>query len=73
MSRLTNEVLPATTHRVVNPTNDGSRRFSMPYFVHPHSKANLSCIPSCVGDGAKYADITAGDFLVQRLKEIGLY
>ncbi|ATH07759.1 oxidoreductase [Halobacteriovorax marinus] len=73
MSRLTNDVLPATTHRVVNPTNDGSRRFSMPFFVHPHSKANLSCLPSCVGEGAKYEDITAGDFLVQRLKEIGLY
>lgn len=53
MSRLTNDVLPATTHRVVNPTNDGSRRFSMPYFVHPHSNANLSCISSCIGEGAK--------------------
>ena len=73
MSSLTNEVLPATTHRVVNPTNDGSRRFSMPYFVHPHSKASLSCIPSCLGEGAKYQDISAGDFLIQRLKEIGLY
>jgi isopenicillin N synthase-like dioxygenase len=73
MSRLTNEVLPATTHRVVNPTNDGSRRFSMPFFVHPHSNASLNCLPSCIGDGAKYADITAGEFLTQRLKEIGLY
>lgn len=73
MSRLTNEVLPATTHRVVNPTNDGSRRFSMPYFVHPHSNASLSCLSSCVGEGKKYEDISAGDFLTQRLKEIGLY
>ncbi len=72
MSRLTNEVLPATTHRVVNPNNDSSARFSMPFFVHPHSKAMLSCLPSCVGTGAKYADITAGDFLAQRLREIGL-
>ena len=73
MSRLTNNVLPSTTHRVINPNNDSSARFSMPFFVHPHSNANLSCIPSCVGTGAKYADITAGDFLNQRLKEIGLY
>lgn len=73
MSRLTNDVLPSTTHRVINPTNDASARFSMPFFVHPHSKAMLSCLPSCVGAGAKYADITAGDFLTQRLKEIGLY
>lgn len=73
MSRITNEVLPATTHRVINPDSDGEARFSMPFFVHPHSKAMLSCIPSCKGDKALYEDITAGDFLTQRLKEIGLY
>lgn len=73
MSRLTNEVLPATTHRVVNPDDSNTTRYSMPFFVHPHSNAVLSCIPSCVGNGAKYPDITAGDFLIQRLKEIGLY
>lgn len=73
MSRITNNVLPATTHRVINPSSDSSARYSMPFFVHPHSKAMLSCIPSCVGTGAKFPDITAGDFLTQRLKEIGLY
>jgi len=72
MTRLTNNVLPATTHRVVNPDNSGDRRYSMPYFVHPHSKAMLSCLPSCKGEGAIYSDITAGDFLNQRLEEIGL-
>lgn len=72
MSRLTNEVLPATTHRVVNPDSDGEARYSMPYFVHPHSNAMLSCLPSCEGAGRKYDDITAGDFLAQRLREIGL-
>jgi isopenicillin N synthase-like dioxygenase len=73
MSRITNDVLPATTHRVINPSNDSSARFSMPFFVHPHSNAVLKCVPSCIGKGAKYADITAGEFLIQRLKEIGLY
>ena len=73
MSRITNDVLPATTHRVINPDNDDSERYSMPFFVHPHSNAVLSCIPACRGEGAKYPDITAGDFLMQRLKEIGLY
>ena len=73
MSRLTNDVLPATTHRVVNPDNAATTRYSMPFFVHPHANAQLRCLPSCVGTGAKYPDITAGDFLVQRLKEIGLY
>ena len=73
MERLTNGVLPATTHRVINPDDDGSARYSMPFFVHPHSKASLKCIPSCVGAGVKDPEITAGDFLTQRLKEIGLY
>lgn len=72
MARLTNEVLPATTHRVINPDNDGSERFSMPYFVHPHSNASLACLPSCIGEGKKYDDILAGEFLTQRLREIGL-
>ncbi len=72
LSRMCNDVIPATTHRVVNPLNDTSARYSMPFFCHPHSHAMLSCIPSCKGAGAKYPDITAGDFLNQRLKEIGL-
>ncbi len=73
MSRLTNGVLPSTTHRVVNPHTDSSARFSMPFFVHPHSNAMLKCVPSCIGSGAKFTNISAGDFLIQRLKEIGLY
>ena len=72
MARLTNGVLPATTHRVVNPENDTSERYSMPFFVHPHANASLKCIPSCLGDEEKFPEITAGDFLRQRLEEIGL-
>lgn len=72
LSRLCNEVIPATTHRVVNPSNDTDARYSMPFFCHPNPDAVLSCIPSCVGDGAKYADIITRDFLNQRLREIGL-
>ncbi len=72
MERLTNGVLPATIHRVINPDNDGSERYSMPFFVHPHSNASLACLPSCEGSGKKYEDILAGDFLQQRLREIGL-
>jgi hypothetical protein len=45
----------------------------MPFFVHPHSKASLKCLPSCIGAGEKYSEISAGDFLNQRLREIGLY
>lgn len=72
LSRLTNNVIPATTHRVVNPAEDTSDRYSMPFFCHPHPDAVLSCIPSCKGDGALFEDITGRDFLNQRLKEIGL-
>jgi len=72
MARLTNDVIPATTHRVVNPLSDNCCRYSMPFFMHPDSDVTLSCLPSCMGSGAKYADIRAGDFLQQRLRDIGL-
>jgi len=73
LSRLTNEVIPSTTHQVVNtPEGKFKSRYSMPFFMHPHPEAMLSCLPSCRGAGAKYPDITAGAFLMQRLREIGL-
>lgn len=72
LSRLTNNVIPATTHRVVNPTDFSQERFSMPFFVHPHPETTLACIPSCVGNGAKFPPINSHDFLHQRLREIGL-
>lgn len=72
MARLTNDTLPATTHRVPRP-EDGSRsRYSMPFFMHPDPDVVLSCVPSCRGAGARYPDITAGAFLENRLREIGL-
>lgn len=72
LARATNDVIPATTHRVVNPSGPNVSRYSMPFFMHPHPDAVLTCIESCKGDGAKYPDITADAFLKQRLKEIGL-
>lgn len=73
LARLTNDVLPSTTHRVINPQDGKNQsRYSMPFFMHPHPEAMLSCLPSCKGAGAKYADITGQEFLMQRLKEIGL-
>lgn len=73
LARLTNDVLPSTTHQVVN-TDEGriKSRFSMPFFMHPQSDVDLSCLPSCKGAGEKYVPINAGDFLMQRLREIGL-
>jgi isopenicillin N synthase-like dioxygenase len=74
LSRISNEVIPATTHRVVNPAGENTARFSMPFFVHPYSNCLLETIPSCITEDnpEKYPAITAGDFLYQRLVEIGL-
>lgn len=72
LARISNELIPATTHRVVNPTGPNVSRYSMPFFMHPNPDAVLTCIPSCRGTGAKYPDILAEEFLAQRLREIGL-
>ncbi len=73
LARITNDVIPSTTHRVINP-QDGKNnsRYSMPFFMHPHPEAVLSCLESCKGTGAKYPDISSHEFLMQRLREIGL-
>lgn len=76
LARLTNDKLKSTIHRVVNPPNEklGTSRFSIPFFMHPRVDMDLSCLPSCVDDEnpKKYDDINAGDFLYQRLVDIGL-
>ncbi len=72
LARITNEVIPATTHRVVNPKGPNRSRYSMPYFMHPNPDAVLSCLRSCEGSGRRYPDILANDFLMERLREIGL-
>ena len=75
IQNITNGILRSTTHRVVNPDNSKERRFSMPFFVHPRSEASLNPLPRCVertGGTKNYRDITAGQYLMERLKEIGL-
>lgn len=72
LARITNEVIPATTHRVVNPKGENKSRYSMPFFMHPNPDARLECIASCRGTGEKYPPILANDFLLERLREIGL-
>lgn len=72
LSRLTNDVIPSTTHRVVNPRGKNQSRYSMPFFLHPNSDALLECLESCRGDQIRYEPITADAFLKQRLAEIGL-
>ena len=76
LQRLTNNVLRSTTHRVVNPPKDqwGTTRFSIPFFLHPTSEMRLDCLGNCVTkeNPKMYEDISAGEFLNERLKEIGL-
>lgn len=75
LQNLTNGYFKSTTHRVVNPENSRERRFSMPYFVHPRGEVSLKPLTSCVaktGGKSVHPDITAGDYLAQRLREIGL-
>jgi len=75
LQRITNHVIPSTTHRVVNPPGDANvPRYSMPYFVHPFSACNLEVLERFVTPEhpARYAPITAGSFLTERLREIGL-
>lgn len=76
LQRLTNNKLPSTTHRVVNPVGDKARmsRYSIPFFVHPHPEVPLDCLPQCVDaeHPAQYPAIKSGDFHQQRLREIGL-
>ncbi len=76
LQRLTNNVLISTTHRVVNPPRHlwHVPRLSIPFFLHPRSEMDLSCLPSCVSadNPCHYDPITAGAYLDERLKEIGL-
>ncbi len=76
LQRLTNDQLRSTTHRVVNPPRDkwDTPRYSIPFFTHPKSNMRLDCLPGCIDDrhAIKYAPITAGEYLDERLREIGL-
>lgn len=72
LARMTNGVIPATTHRVVNPAGPNISRYSMPFFMHPTRATSLEVLDSCRGAGARFPPITAGEFLDERLKAIGL-
>lgn len=75
LQQLTNGLLKSTTHRVTNPTDERSRRFSIPFFVHPRSEVDLTPLPGCIartGGVQRFPNLTAGEYLEQRLREIGL-
>ncbi len=76
LQRLTNNRLKSTTHRVVNPPREkwNTSRYSIPFFLHPTSEMDLTCLSSCITDESPiaYEPISAGDYLHERLVEIGL-
>lgn len=76
LDRLTNHKLKSTIHRVVNPPKEklGTSRFSIPFFMHPRSEMDLTSLASCIDTAhpKMYVNMTAGDFLNERLIELGL-
>ncbi|MGB1955810.1 MAG: isopenicillin N synthase family dioxygenase, partial [Candidatus Poseidoniaceae archaeon] len=75
IQNLTNGLFKSTTHRVVNPGDPTQRRFSMPMFVHPRNEIDLTPLEEFVsqtGGTVMYPSIKAGEYLHQRLVEIGL-
>ena len=76
LQRLTNNKLKSTTHRVVNPPKEmwNTSRYSIPFFLHPKAEMSLACLESCIDAShpKAYPDATAGEYLDERLREIGL-
>ena len=76
LSRLTNNKLKSTIHQVVNPPKElwGTSRYSIPFFMHPISEMSLSCLENCVDEENPkgFEDTSAGEFLHERLIELGL-
>ena len=76
LSRHTNNKLKSTIHRVVNPPRElwGTSRYSIPFFMHPVSEMKLDVLEKCVDENnpKQFEDITAGEFLNERLVELGL-
>ncbi|TDQ31343.1 isopenicillin N synthase family dioxygenase [Zeaxanthinibacter enoshimensis] len=76
LSRLSNNKLKSTIHQVVNPPREewGKSRYSIPFFMHPVSEMPLNCLENCIDEDnpKQFEDITAGEFLHERLIELGL-
>jgi len=76
LDRLTNHKLKSTIHRVVNPPKEkmGTSRYSIPFFMHPRADMDLTSLESCVSAQypKMYTNMTAGAFLDERLRELGL-
>ena len=76
LSRHSNNKLKSTIHQVVNPPRElwGTSRYSIPFFMHPISEMKLDVLENCIDENnpKQFDDITAGEFLTERLIELGL-
>jgi isopenicillin N synthase-like dioxygenase len=76
LSRHTNNKLKSTIHQVVNPPRElwGTSRYSIPFFMHPVSDMRLDVLENTIDEEnpKKYKDISAGEFLHERLVDLGL-
>ncbi len=76
LSRYTNNKLKSTIHKVINPPKElwKKSRYSIPFFLHPIGTMSLNVLDSCIDENnpKKYEDITAHEFLIQRLRDIGV-
>lgn len=76
LSRHSNNKLKSTIHRVANPSKElwGTSRYSIPFFLHPISDMKLDVLNGCIdkNNPKRFEDITAGEFLNERLRELGL-
>jgi isopenicillin N synthase-like dioxygenase len=76
LARHSNNKLKSTIHRVVNPPKEmwGTSRYSIPFFMHPISEMKLDVLEDCIDaeNPKQFEDITSGEFLDQRLIELGL-
>ncbi|KAJ5347611.1 uncharacterized protein N7506_000864 [Penicillium brevicompactum] len=82
LARWSNDTIKSTRHRVIQPPRpvgespgDGHQtypaRYSIAYFCNPDDDKLIEALPGTYGEAAqvdkKYSDITAGEYLVQRL------
>lgn len=76
LSRHSNNRLKSTIHQVINPPKElwGTSRYSIPFFMHPISEMPLNCLENCIDEThpKQFEDITAGEYLHERLVELGL-
>lgn len=75
LQRMTAGLLPSTTHRVLNPSPERAKfpRYSKPFFLHLNNDTMITAIESCIEKGGTAeTPISAGDYLTERLIEIGL-